>query len=117
MESYMHPHKRIFHELEYGILSGRMRPGYHIPSIRTLAAQYQVNPNTVQRAARELELEGLFISHRGNGITVTEDTEMIRYLRQERANEVVRSFIEKMEALGYSHEQIEKYCELANKTG
>ena len=42
---------------------------------------------------------------------------MIRYLRQERANEVVRSFIEKMEALGYSHEQIEKYCELANKTG
>lgn len=117
MESYMHPHKRIFHELEYGILSGRLIPGCHISSIRILAVQYQVNPNTVQRAVRELEREGLFVSHRGNGITVTEDTEIIQRFRQKRANEIVRSFVEKMEALGYSHEQIEKYCELVSKTG
>lgn len=117
MESYMHPHKRIFHELEYGILSGRLIPGCHISSIRILAVQYQVNPNTVQRAVRELEREGLFVSHRGNGIIVTKDTEMIWHLRQKRANEIVRSFVEKMEALGYSHEQIEKYCELVSKTG
>lgn len=71
MENSMYPYKRILYELECSILSGRSAPGECIPSVRALAAQYRVNPNTVQRALKELEqkeknqkmksIEGIFL--------------------------------------------------------
>lgn len=110
MENCTYPYKRIMHNLECDILSGRLAAGERIPPVRALAAQYQVNPNTVQRALKELEQKGLIISRRGNKTVVTEDTEEIRRFRQELARERTRSFLRKMEELGYSHEQIQDLC-------
>lgn len=110
MENCMYPYKRVLQELEYSILSGRIAPGDSIPSIRALAAQYQVNPNTVQRALKELTKKELIISHRGNTSVVTENTERIQRFRQELAGDRTRVFIIKMEELGYSREQIWDLC-------
>lgn len=110
MENCTYPYKRIFQDLECSILSGRLVPGVGIPSVHVLAAQYQVNPNTVQRALKELTQKELIISRRGNKTVVTEDTERIHHFRQEMARERTRSFLRKMEELGYSHEQIRDLC-------
>ena len=115
MENSMYLYKRILHELECGVLSGRFAPGECISSVRTLAAQYHVNPYTVQRALKELEQKGLIVSRRGNKNMVTEDMEKIRCLRQERAEKITRSFVRRMETLGYTHEQIRKLCDGQNR--
>lgn len=110
MENCTYPYKRIIHDLECGALSGRLAPGESIPSVRVLAAKYQVNSNTVQRALKELAQKGLIVSRRSNKKVVTEDTERIHRFRQEMARERTRSFLTKMEELGYSHEQIRDLC-------
>lgn len=106
MGDFMYLHEQIFSNLEYGILSGKLPPGYRIPSVRVLAVQYQVNPNTVQRATKELERAGLLISKKGKGMTVTENKDMICCLRKDRAEKIVHSFVAQMEMLGYSREEI-----------
>ena len=110
MKNCTYPYKRIMHDLECSILSERLAPGESIPSVRALAAQYQVNPNTVQRALKELTQKELIISRRGNNSVVIEDTERIRCFRQDGAKNRTRIFIKKMEELGYSHEQIWDLC-------
>lgn len=110
MENCTYLYKRIIHDLECGILSGQLAPKESILSVRALAIQYQVNPNTVQRALRELEQKGLIVSRRGNKTVVTEDIERIRRFRQDLTREKTYSFLRKMEELGYSHEQIRDLC-------
>lgn len=99
-------YKQIAFELENGILTGTLLPGHRIPSIRELAKQYQVNPNTVQRAVREMKYARLLISPRGKGTLVTDDTDFINRFRQKRGEELIHSFTLEMEMLGYSHEQM-----------
>lgn len=110
MKNCTYPYKRIMHDLECSILSGRLASGDSIPSVRALAIQYQVNPNTVQRALKELAQKELILSRRGNKTVVTEDTERIRRFRQELAKHRTYIFIRKMEELGYSREQIWDLC-------
>ena len=56
-------YKQISRKLENDILTGKLPPGCRIPSVRELAAQYQVNPNTVQRAVRELNNQDFWFLH------------------------------------------------------
>lgn len=106
---FKYSYKQIFCDLESGILSGKLLPGYRIPSVRALAVQYQVNPNTVQHAVKKLERAGLLISLKGSGIMVTENTEIIYRLKQERIGEIVCSFVTQMKLLGYSWEEMEDF--------
>lgn len=100
-------YKQIATQLENSILAGTFLPGYRIPSVRELAAQYQVNPNTAQRAVWELKQEGLLISSRSKGTLVTDDVELICRFRQKRCKELTHFFLQRMKMLGYSHEQIQ----------
>lgn len=99
-------YKQIIIGLENDILAGTLPPGQRIPSIRELAAQYQVNPNTAQRAVQEMKYAGLLTSPRGKGTLVTNDADFICRFRQKRGEELVHSFIRQMEMLDYSHEQV-----------
>lgn len=99
-------YKQIIIGLENDILAGAFPPGHRLPSIRELAAQYRVNPNTAQRAVREMKDTGLLISPRGKGTLVADDADFICRFRQKRGEELVCSFIRQMEMLGYSHEQV-----------
>ena len=89
------------------IVTGFYQPGERIDSVRELAEQAGVNPNTMQRALTELEREGVLRSERTSGRYVTEDREMIQAMRAASAEEVLTEFLKEMQALGYSEKEIQ----------
>ena len=93
---------QLIEQLELAIVVGEYPPGEKIPSVRDLAAQAQVNPNTMQRALAQLETEGLVRTERTSGRYVTEDTELIEQLRTEAARKLAEEFLVKMRGIGYS---------------
>ncbi len=76
---------QIVDRLKHEIVSGFYPPGSRLPSVRDLAAQASVNPNTMQKAFTELERTGLIVTRRTSGRTVTEDTALIEQVRSELA--------------------------------
>lgn len=90
------------------IISGIYAPGSRLPSVRELATEASVNPNTMQRAFMELEKSGLVTTQRGSGRTVTEDITMIEQVQKEIAVLQIKGFFEKMNELGYDNAHILK---------
>ncbi len=88
------------------ILAGDFKPGEQIPTVRQLALEAAVNPNTVQHAFLELEDCGLIISKGTAGRFVTEDAEIINRNRKKLAEKSTKDFIKNMEILSISKEQI-----------
>ncbi len=80
---------QIMEHFRGAVLTGVFRPGDKIPSVRDLAAQARVNPNTMQRAMSELEREGLLLAHGTLGRFVTDDPAVLEKLRQQRTDKVV----------------------------
>ena len=74
---------QIVKQVKLLIASGRLAPGEELPSIRGLAEQLLINPNTVARAYRELEVEGL-VTKRGTAGTYVSEAPASRLLRRER---------------------------------
>lgn len=92
--------------LKTDILSGKLRPGDKICTVRDLAQKAAVNPNTMQRAMTELERLGLVYTERTSGRFVTKDEELIRTLKNEQADIVIKEFIERMNRIGYRDEDL-----------
>ena len=88
-----------------GILTGELSPGQKIPSVRDLAAQAQVNPNTVQRALTELEREGLLVSGGTSGRRVTEEEAILEEMKEQTITELARECAEKFRVFGLSPAQ------------
>ena len=88
-------------QIEELLVSGALTPGQRLPSVRDLAAEAGVNPNTMQRALTELERRGLLYSQRTTGRFVTEDGDMIKSLQERLALTEIRAFLERMEKLGF----------------
>ena len=84
------------------VVSGQYPPGVRIPSVRDLAAEAGVNPNTMQRALSALEGGGLIFSERTTGWFVTNNLELIRQAKEELARSSVQIFFSSMAELGYS---------------
>lgn len=68
---------QLIEQIQVGIASGVFAPGERLPSVRDLATEAGVNPNTMQRALAELERQGLVYSQRTAGRFVTEDHKMV----------------------------------------
>lgn len=96
---------QILERIRVDIISGRYQPGDKLPSVRELAAEAAVNPNTMQRAFAELERTGLVYSKRTQGRFITEDQDMIDALKADIAQEKIKVFLESMEQLGYKKEE------------
>ena len=92
---------QIIERISMDIVSGVYRAGDKLPSVRELAASAAVNPNTMQKALSELERSGLVYTQRTSGRYITEDTGLIQEVRLKLAEEQIRSFLFKMEKLGY----------------
>ena len=99
---------QLVEHLQRGVLTGEYPPGSAIPSVRTLALEAEVNPNTMQKALAELEAQGLLRTHRTAGRTVTEDETMIEKMKENLARAQVDAFLESMKAIGIGA------CEAAN---
>ncbi|MBO5524703.1 MAG: GntR family transcriptional regulator [Roseburia sp.] len=97
---------QIVERIQTDIISGKYKPGDKLPSVRDLAAEAAVNPNTMQKAFAELERTGLVYSQRTTGRFITEDTTMIDELKANLAKEKITEFIALMQQLGFSREEI-----------
>ncbi len=96
---------QIAQRIRRSVLSGEYPPGAQIPSVRQLALDAAVNPNTVQHAFSDLESEGIILSRGTQGRFVTDDTAIIERCRQAVAQQYVRSFLNDLRQLGITAEQ------------
>ena len=101
-------YQQIMAAIRGAILTGELATGSKVPSVRDLAAQAQVNPNTMQRALTELEQEGLLISSGTLGRFVTSDDKIIGAIRQDAIDRTVKECAEKFRAVGVSMEEAGK---------
>ena len=99
---------QLSQQLARRILVGAYPPGSRLPSVRELAAEAGVNPNTMQRALQELEGRGLLQAQRTAGRTVTADAEILQQLRRKRAQTLAAEFLHQMQALGLDRAQTEE---------
>lgn len=97
---------QIMEQIKFRIAVGDYKAGDKLASVRELAAEAEVNPNTMQKALSELEREGLLYTHRTSGRFVTESPETITELRRSLANEQLDVFLKKMYNLGYSNGEV-----------
>ena len=91
--------------LTLSIVAGTYPPGSRLPSVRELAAEAGVNPNTMQRALAQLEQDGLAKADRTAGRLVTRDAAALEAVRIQEARAVIQQYFEAMAALGYTREQ------------
>ena len=106
----------LIEQIKVNIISGGVPPGGRLPSVREMAAEAGVNPNTMQRALAELERSGLVYSQRTAGRFVTEDGEIIRAAKESLAREHIKRFLAAMADLGYSREEIVSLLEREEET-
>ncbi len=97
---------QLVEELQSRIVSGVYPPGAKIDSVRDLAAEAAVNPNTMQRALAELEQSGLLRSERTSGRFVTEDRALIAEVRRALAREKIEAFVRDMSVLGFGQQEL-----------
>lgn len=97
---------QIMEKFELLILQGTYKPGDKVPSVRELAYELSVNPNTVQRAFAELERQGLICSQRTTGRFITEDETMINEMRNCMAAVQIDKFLASMKALGFEPKDV-----------
>ena len=83
---------QLIQQVKVGIVTGAFPPGERLPSVRDLATEAGVNPNTMQRALAELERDGLVYSQRTAGRFVTEDNTMINAAKRSLAERHVKTF-------------------------
>ena len=93
-------------QIRAGIVSGAFSPGERLPSVRDLAMEAGVNPNTMQRALSELEREGLLYSARTSGRYVTDDANLVHSLKRRLAEGRIEAFLREMRELGFGNEEL-----------
>lgn len=93
---------QIIDHIRLFIASGEYEAGEKLPSVREIAQEAGVNPNTMQRAFAELESQGLVFANRTSGRFITEDERMIKELKKELASDAIRTFLDSMKQIGYN---------------
>ena len=91
---------QLVDQIQRMIVTGIFPAGSRLPSVRELAAEAAVNPNTMQRALVKLEEDGLLYTQRTSGRYVTEETERIMEVKRALAEELIQQFVENMNRLG-----------------
>ncbi|MBQ6906187.1 MAG: GntR family transcriptional regulator [Clostridia bacterium] len=88
------------------IFNGTYNAREAIPSVRELSGEFSLNPNTVQRAFRELEDTGLIITHSTIGRTVTDDDQLIEREREKTCSKIIERMLLEMEKIGIDESEI-----------
>ena len=97
---------QIIERVQMDIITGRYQPGDKLPSVRDLAQEAAVNPNTMQKALSELERSGLVYSQRTSGRFITEDKKLLSHMKSELAKTHIHDFFTSMRQLGFCDEEI-----------
>lgn len=97
--------QQLQEQLTLRIITGEYPMGSRLPSVRDLAAEAGVNPNTMQRALGAMEGTGLLVTNRTAGRYVTEDRARLDAIRLTLARDCMAEYLSKMKTLGYSEEE------------
>lgn len=97
---------QIMNNIKESMIRGEFRTGDKLPSVREYSKLLRVNPTTIQRVYRELELEGITFTKRGMGSFITEDVSMIETLKESMAIHISDTYIEKMRHIGFGNEDL-----------
>lgn len=97
---------QLVEQIQMRIISGIYQSGGKLPSVRELATEASVNPNTMQRALSELERLGLVYTNRTSGRFITENEELIKKMKSDLAKEQIYEFISHMKELGIEIEEL-----------
>lgn len=97
---------QLIDQLQLRIISGIYKTGDKLPSVRELASEASVNPNTMQKALTELERKNLVFTQRTSGRFITEDINLINKIRNDLAKKEIESFLNNMKNIGYAQNEI-----------
>ena len=100
---------QLVDEIKLRIITSYYKPGERLPTVRELAAEAEVNPNTMQRALSELETSELIITQRTSGRVVTDDVTVIKNNKNTIAYDVTEKFLTKMHTLGFNIDDTVKF--------
>lgn len=102
---------QVANAIKRDIVTGKLDLGAKLPSVRELAVAYTINPNTVSRVYKELEMEDVCFTRRGMGTFVTQDPEKVKTMKKEMAGTLIYEFLEGMKQLGFTQEEAIKVLE------
>jgi GntR family transcriptional regulator len=103
-------YKQIILQVEMAIADGRLNTGDQLPTVRGLAVELQVNPNTVARAYSELEIRHIVNTQQGTGTFISDQKVEISDVERERIlAEITRSFVSHAASYGFSLEELGSY--------
>jgi len=101
-------YSQIIDQMSMRIASKAYELGEKLPSVRDMAMDAGVNPNTMQRALGELERQGLLFTERTSGRYITREEEVLKELHRKLAMEYIEELFEKLEAIGMTDEEIKE---------
>jgi GntR family transcriptional regulator len=106
-ESGVPVYRQIIDQVQAGIAAGSLRPGHQLPTVRQVAVDLAINPNTVLRAYRELEIRGMLDTQQGTGTFIShrkirpDESELERQLEQ-----LVSEFVSRAGAAGFTLQDV-----------
>jgi GntR family transcriptional regulator len=102
-------YRQIIEQVKFGVARGDLNPGDQLPTVRKLAVDLSINPNTVIRAYRELEIEGVLDTHQGSGTFVgTKKPEIDRLERQRMLDQILTDMLARASSYGFTLEEVLK---------
>lgn len=100
-------YRQIIEQVKFAIARGDLEPGDQLPTVRQLAVDISINPNTVIRAYRELELEGLLATQQGSGTFVSENQPEIDTVEQQRMlDQIITELMARASGYGFSLDEV-----------
>ncbi len=100
-------YRQIIQQVEHAILASRLKPGDRLPTIRSLAVELKINPNTIAKAYGELEIRGILVTQVGSGTYISDKKPAEQdYRKNQRIREIVGRFIQEMGELGVGQEEM-----------
>ncbi len=100
-------YRQIIEQVKFAIARGDLEPGHQLPTVRQLAVDISINPNTVIRAYRELEIEGLLATQQGSGTFVSENQPEIDTVEQQRMlDKIITELMARASGYGFSLDEV-----------
>jgi GntR family transcriptional regulator len=119
MKSGLPVYRQLIDQVLVSIAAGQLNAGDQLPTVRQLAVDLSINPNTVVRAYKELEIRGMLTTQQGTGTFITtKKVKSDEAQRQKRLSQMLAEFVARVSADGYTVEDIlERLGDLAPSSG
>ncbi|MDT4760998.1 GntR family transcriptional regulator [Sphaerochaeta sp. PS] len=100
-------YKQIIFQVEMAISDGRLEKGSQLPTVRSLAVDLSINPNTVARAYAEMEIRNIVVTQQGSGTFISDKKINLNAIEREQVlSQITKSYLSKAASFGFSLEEI-----------